>query len=150
MGEATYYCKIYFESERTAKSALPKVRRFFKQGIKAYDYWQAHRDGTTTAAQFWLDIDKKFPEVGNYLKHAGLYEDGKNNELSGKLDFGSLDDFDRLDVGKDDSGWAIWYSAMVWHFADWDPMLTFVQKQYGAERYSWISDEYAELFDLCK
>jgi hypothetical protein len=150
MGEAVYYCKIYFESERAARTALPKVKKFFRQGIKAHNYWQAHRDGTTPISQFWLDIDKKFPEVSNYLKHDKLHGKDKNNELAGLLDFGSQDDLDRLDVGKDDSGWAIWYSAMVWHFADWDPMLTFAQKQYGATRYSWVSDEYAELFDLCK
>lgn len=43
---------------------------------------------------------------------------------------------------------AIWYSAYVWHFADWDPMLDFIKRRYGAERYTWLSDEYVDYFDL--
>jgi hypothetical protein len=152
MGEATYYCKIFFESERAAKVALPKVEKFFKQGIKAYNYWQKHRDSKTTAAQFWIDIDKKFPEIGNYLRYAKLYGGDKNNKLAGQLDFGSMDDLSNLGVNKSerDSEWAIWYSAMVWHFADWNKIMEFIVKRYEAEEASWISDEYVNYFDLCR
>jgi hypothetical protein len=154
MGEATYYCKIFFDSNQSAEQALPKIKAFLKQGVQAADFWHKYRD-TTNHEKFWQDVDREFPEIGNYLRTAEVtsFHDKKvrpafggdhDNDLAGLLDFGDESDIDRMSV----YGNIIRYSAYVWHFADWDPMLDFIKRRYGAERYTWLSDEYVDYFDL--
>ena len=158
MGEATYYCKIFFDTPQEAQAALPKIKKFITEGIEAEDFWHSRRDDNyddNTRKIFWSDFEQKFPEVSNYLR-ATIIQDGENeatplfggdcnNRLAGLLDFGTPGDDEYVDI----DGNAICYAAYVWHFAAWDPWLDFVQKRYGAQRYSWVSDEDANYFDLC-
>lgn len=154
MGRSTYYCKIFFDSNQSAEQALPKINAFLKQGVNANDFWQYHRD-QSNRDEFWVDFDSNFPEIGNYLRTVQVrsFADGKvrpafggdhDNDLAGLLDFGDESDIDRMSV----HGNIIRYSAYVWHFADWDPMLDFIKRRYGAERYTWLNDEYVDYFDL--
>jgi hypothetical protein len=161
MGEATYYAKIYFESEEKAKEALPKVRKFFLEGVDADDFWQGHRD-MKNKKEFWKTFDDKFPEVSNYLrattehdyetkKSAILFGGDHNNRLAGYLNFGEKseledDKYCPLEV----DGSEIRYHATVWYFANWRPMLDFVKKRYGAIKTGYVSDEYVDYFDCIK
>lgn len=154
MGEARYYTKIFFDTPQDAQKAFPKIQKFFKQGFKAYDFWQKRQE-TENRDKLWDQIDKKFPEVGNYLRtvqyknfNTGEFEiaygNDPDNALAGLLDFGDKNEIKLMRVVDN----AIWYSAYVWHFADWNPILNFIRKRYGALRTEWLSDEYIDPFDL--
>ncbi len=154
MGEAMYYTKIFFDTPQDAQKAVPKIKKFFKQGFKAYDFWQKRQE-TENRDKLWDQIDKKFPEVGNYLRtvqyknfNTGEFEiaygNDPDNALAGLLDFGDKNEIELMRVVDN----AIWYSAYVWHFADWNPILNFIRKRYGALRTEWLSDEYINPFDL--
>ena len=154
MGEARYYTKIFFDTPQDAQKAVPKIQKFFKQGFKAYDFWQKRQE-TENRDKLWNQIDKKFPEVGNYLRtvqyknfNTGEFEiaygNDPDNALAGLLDFGDKNEIELMRVVDN----AIWYSAYVWHFADWNPILNFIRKRYGALRTEWLSDEYIDPFDL--
>lgn len=43
MGEATYYAKFYFEDDKAAEAALPKLVKFIDEAAKAEDFWQENR-----------------------------------------------------------------------------------------------------------
>lgn len=148
MGEATFYCKIFFNTQQEAQAALPKIKKFITEGIEAEDFWQSRRNDNcddNTRKIFWSDFEQKFPEISNYLRHASYFGGDCNNRLAGLLDFGTPDEAEYVDI--DDN--AIRYMAYVWHFADWEPWLDFVKKRYGAERFSWVNDEYVDDFVLC-
>jgi hypothetical protein len=125
---------------------LTSVKMFFMEGAKAHDYWQKNRGSNKSQATFWLDFGKKFPAVSLYLKEIGLFDKDKNNDLAGKLDFGEEEMIEEMDVAED----YIYHCSMVWHFAEWDDIMNFVVKHYGAEEASWVSDEHVEHFELCK
>jgi len=138
MGEATYYCKLKFKDEEQASINYPKIKEYFAEGMEASDFWQENRG--KDEEQFWLEFEKNFPLIYRYVKEFHPNADC-NNGLSGALDFG--DEIEDLTLNENE----VWYFAYVWHFADWEPLLDFICNMVGAE-YSWLSDEYAELFDL--
>ncbi len=137
MGEATYYMKLHFGSSEEAAAALPKVAAFIDEGRKAYDYWQGH----CGKEPFWPEFQAKFPEITNYLMYIKVFGDDSNNTPFGLLDFGT--DETPFDDGSD-----VAFAAYVWHFAAWDPWLTYLMHRLEAENFNWLSDEYVELWPL--
>jgi hypothetical protein len=153
MGEAVYYAKIKYKSPKAAKEALPVITELFHQGVDAANYWQNNRGepgegfmgrrGGKTQNNFWKEFENKFPMVADYLKFSKKFGGDKNNALAGQLDFGEHEDIENIRV----DGEYVLYSAEVWHFANWDPLLNYVVKTTKAIKQSWLSDEYANIFD---
>ena len=155
MGEATYYLKAWFKDQAAAKAALPGIKRLISEGIEAQDWWQQHRgmEREGDRAQFWEQFEAKFPMTVKYLesfragrcggKHSLLGGDC-NNDLAGFLDFGGReDDVENVIL----EGIELRYSATVWHFAHWDPLVAFLELEFGAEETGWVSDEYLDPYD---
>ena len=144
MGEATYYCKIFYRSPEEAKAALPKVAAYLSEGSKAHDFWQANR--SRKPEDFWPGFEKNFPEVSNYLRWCMIFGGDCNNSLAGMMSFG-----EEMDVVENliAEGRVIKYSAEVWHFADWKPLFEFICKRTGGHSFKWLSDEWdRDFFDL--
>lgn len=164
MGEAVYYMKIKFSDIGKAEKALPEIQDFFTQGYKAYDYWQTNRNKYCEPERpnsanpneyrkhadkdfpFWQNFEEKFPMVYEYLGSFNERED-YNNGLSGCMDFGGEEDIDNMEVRKVNGFGYIWYHAMVWHFADWEPLIEFIIYKWGADNADWVSDEHMNPFD---
>jgi hypothetical protein len=76
-----------------------------------------------------------------------------NNELAGFLNFGCEDDIENLEFVEDytdEDGTVVGelkYSAMVWHFADWDGFAHFLHREFGLKNVRWVSDEDVNPFD---
>jgi hypothetical protein len=139
MGECTYYLKAQFKNKSAATKARPKIKKFLKEAIKAYDYWQKHRGGDTSNTTFWRAFKTKFPTIYEYLKSAGLADGGKGNELSGTLDFGQCeDDIDNICLMDSAIGYV---ATNVWHFSDWSNLAAFITSKFGAVKTVWSSDE---------
>lgn len=139
MGECTYYLKAQFKNKTATTKALPKIKKFLKEAIKAYDYWQSHRGGDTSNTTFWRAFKTKFPIIYEYLKSAALANGGKGNELSGTLDFGqSEEDIDNICLGSTTIGYA---ATNVWHFSDWSNLAAFITSEFGAVKTVWASEE---------
>jgi hypothetical protein len=135
MGEATYYLK----ANGCTKENFEAIKKFFHEGCKAEDYWQAHR-GVKTG--FWEPFEKKFPTVSKYLESIGMFGKDHNNLLAGHLDFGSDAEVDdNIHLSKDRE---LKYSAYVWHFAEWDGLMTFLESNFGLTNARWLSDEYLD------
>ena len=145
MGEAMYYCKLFYKTKWAAKDALPVVQDYFRQGAAAYEFWQTNR--SQAPSKFWPEFEKQFPEVVRYLASAELRDGDCNNKLAGMLDFGSIND---VESSFSLQGREIWYRAEVWHFANWGPMLMWICNHTEADSYGWVSDEYTEPFDLIR
>ena len=141
MGEATYYMKVRNCDEKTYE----EIKALFKEGAKASDWWQEHRDvGQRNPAEFWNMFVKKFQRVAEYADfHKMLKKDG-NNEVAGKLDFGTVEDVEE-NMGFD--GGTLSYYALVWHFADWQLFADFIQHKYPGTKVTWVSDEYLDPFE---
>jgi len=140
MGEATYYCKIKYNSEAERDEGYKFVKSFFSEGVKAEDYWQSNRN-IEDGEMFWEEFSNRFPLVKEYLDKF-IEPPNHNNGLAGFLDFGDSDFDDRLQFVDNEIG----YDAYVWHFAKWDGMLAFVDDKTGSDS-DWVSDEYLNPFD---
>jgi hypothetical protein len=145
MGEAVYYLKARFESREDVERAMPQVVTLIKQGIEAQEWWQEHRNmEQDDRPAFWKEFVERFPAVTEYLGETGhstfrnsIVGGDCNNELSGELDFGCDEsDLESIMI----CGNEIWYSALVWHFADWTRLAESFYR-FGAKRVGWISDE---------
>ena len=137
MGEATYTLEI----RNIKKSDLPKIEAFIKQGRDAENYWQEHREMERSGnrAAFWSEFKKKFPDIVEYLEPTGLVDGDCNNDLAGQIDFDDCNgemNFVLFDDG------VFQYSAMVWHFSNWDHFLNYLTKKYGGTNGKWWSDEW--------
>lgn len=159
MGEATYYMKVTFDSQEKAAKAIEGIASFFEEGMKAYNWWQAHRN--LPQEEFWKGFGERFPQTSEYLKSfsrknfgateleegAPVFGGDNNNNLAGLLDFGSDDD-DWREWCQNTRSAILTYSATVWHFADWQPLANFIAKKFDADHVSWISDEDVSPFEL--
>jgi hypothetical protein len=143
MGEATYYCK----ANGCTEEKITDIHSFFHEGAKAETYWQKRRDMEYTGARekFWDGFKIRFPIVMEYLKFSKLAFGDCNNDLAGKLDFGHDDEIDNSFSLRGDT---MYYSAYVWHFADWNPLGKFLEHKFGLRNFRWLSDEYINPFDL--
>lgn len=177
MGEATYYAKIWYSKDATHEELwlkMEKIADFLKEGSKSHDFWQANRwhERKTSISgdhrwrgMFWAKFSAFFPNVYRMLQEMDfellvsdlggerfgfLADGGCNNDLSGKLGFGDVDDEDETEslLIYDLDEVYIGYSAMVWHFAEWDHIFQFLCRETGGEEYNWISDEYVNYMDL--
>lgn len=164
MGEATYYGKLRFPSEAAAKKALVPFKRFCVECSRAEWFWQQHRDKDyprwgrlkpyrgkryKTDEEFWDAFEKKFPRVSEYLKGAGndpaygkpIWRGDRNNGLAGMIEpIGAEEDVNYIRQDDNEISW----SSTVWHFADWDPIIAYVEARFGCEG-RWLSDEYLDV-----
>ena len=158
MGEAVYYMKVTFKNPEDAESALPKLVELFSEGARAHDWWQGHRG--IPREEFWPKFVEQFPQVTEYLKTVTIknffsaeqegvpaFGGDNNNALAGLLSFVETPD-DADDWCRNIGTAALTYSAMVWHFADWQPLADFIVKKFDADHASWISDEDVSPFEL--
>jgi hypothetical protein len=145
MGTATYYLK----ANNGTPEKMKQIRKFFLEGCKAEEYWQTNRDHIDDGKRvsFWMPFKKQFPTVSKYLAFIKRLDGDCNNELAGVLDFGCKEDIQEnfaFNAEREE----IWYYAEVWHFADWDVLIRFLENEYGLKNVRWISDGYIEPFDL--
>jgi hypothetical protein len=161
MGEATYYLKARYPDVPAAETAATQFRVLIREGVRAADFWQAHR-GDADRAAFWQGFGEQFPLVADYLRldaeptqgevsiggatPGPLFGGDHNNALAGHLDFGNEGDEDNVSV--DGFGEPVLrYSATVWHFAEWDSLAAWLRRVTGATAVAHLSDEYADPFD---
>jgi len=167
MGEAIYHLKARWPDAKSAKAALPKVKKFLIDMAKAWGDWQNNRGFPLTprgekpkpkpaADYFKVTFPKKH---GRVLEMLGIVlhpeDDPTMNQLAGKLNSPV-----RLPHGKKSTakefkdewiqlqGPIIYIHGEVWHFADWDPIANALVEHFGAKTAKWISDEYANVGDL--
>lgn len=143
MGIATYYMM----ADGCTKEKLDKIKAFFSEGFKAELWWQNHRDyeREEKCNQFWTEFDHKFKTVSKYLKFIGKHDGDCNNDLAGYLDFGNEYD---IEEHFECVGETLRYYAECWHFADWDPLMMFLEDEFELTNARWLSDEYINPFDL--
>lgn len=137
MGQCGYSFKIGFVNTTAARKALPKIRAFLKQDIKAYTFWQDERDNSDAA--FWSRFELEFPLITEYLKakYPSDWGSTNGNTLSGKLDFGQEEE---LYLNQDGSE-INYYANDVSHLNDWGPMVDFLKEKYLAVKGVWGSEE---------
>ena len=144
MGTATYYLK----ANNGTPEKMEQIRQFFLEGCKAEEYWQTNRDmDDGKRVSFWMPFKKQFPVVSKYLAFIKRLDGDCNNELARVLAFGDKEDIQEnfaINVERKE----ICYHAEVWHFADWDVLVQFLESEYGLKNARWISDEYIKPFDL--
>lgn len=148
MGEANYYLKARFKDDAAAAEALPKIKAFIAEGIRAGDWWQAHRDLERDGRrhEFWNSFATEFPLVYKYLGMFRAADGDCNNALAGLLDFGASEDYVE-DVNQD--GAVLSYgSGSIWHFTDWSHFMDFLQSEFGAVKTTYCSDEYMDPMDV--
>lgn len=142
MGEATYYMKARFASDKIARGKLAFISKFILEGQRAYEFWQKHRH--EDPIQFWPTFKENFPEVSKYLASGDLLGGDVNNVLAGHLDFGGEDDHATV------QGDIIKFAATCWHFAEWDLFTTYIIERFGAFDCKWVSDEYLDPFECIR
>lgn len=144
MGEACYYLK----GDNCSEEAFENIKLLFIEGSEAEYWWQDHRkmENEGKRNEFWSEFEMKFPMIAKYLKFANLFGNDCNNDLAGKIDFGSEEDVEDAMYLTDDG--EIGYSAMVWHFAEWDHISDFLESEFGLKNVRWINEEDANMFDL--
>ncbi len=145
MGEATYYAKVYFESNDKAVSSLPKVQAFLMECVNASE-WLAQNHIPTDTKPFDLEgFAKIYPLANEFIRFVEEEKGRSGATRIGPLeDVGDLHEIDSMGVAER----CIYYCATVWHFADWDPLMDFIVQKFGAVNGSWLSDEYMDPFDL--
>ena len=164
MGEAVYHLKARFPSAQHLKKNFPEIKRFWREGIRAGDFWQDNRGGPRR--QFWRLFSEKFPLVSEYLQSIpshdrdlcadfritgisnkdpvvstgpmSLFGQDHNNALSGTLDFGCPEDLGNLRC----EGACLLFHAEVWHFARWEYLTEFLENKWGATNAMYCSNEY--------
>lgn len=140
MGEATYYLKAKFtdpEQAQLAASALEELLNDFELG---YRFWQDRR---TEYPTFWTEFQDNFPLLFNFINNHTSVNTTKydHNSLAGVLSYTHSDVFD-LTIDENE----LRYYAMVWHFADWDPLVNWLETNYQCKA-DYISDEYIDYFN---
>ena len=161
MGEATYYLKATYGSTEDAKKAMKKIKQFFLQGAKAYDFWQTNRGAENgppkgpfdkrskdspivTREDFWALFKQKFPLICEMIPD--LVGKDCNNSPAGQMSFGSEEDIKSLQVN--DAEHSVRYHAVVWHCASWDRIAQWIQANTKAITVKWISDEDVNIEEL--
>lgn len=152
IGEAVYYLK----ARNCTPEALENIRAFILEAYEAQDWWQDHRnmEHEGKREEFWKEFGKLFPLTSKYLhtvkaygKDTVIFGGDCHNDPAGYMDFGNEENVDE-DIDFDESDGEFRYSAMVWHFSDWDGFAKFLQTEYGLKKVRWISDEYMNPFDV--
>ena len=148
MGEAVYSLLAEFPKPITDEQQKA-IKNFFLEGSSAEEYWQNNRGipghEQKTKKEFWAEFKTKFPVVSEYLDSIGCLGKDKSNGLANWLDFGTVDDIeDSLKFnGREAGGSEMTYSAEVWHFASWEPLVNFLKTKFGASTAEYLSEEYA-------
>ena len=137
MGMATYYLKARFASPRSAQAALPKLTALIDEGAEAERLWNARPE--QPGKPFWSDFKKRYPLVFDFL---GKPTRADSHAVSYALNFG--DDHPTPTI----EGKFLFFSAYVWHFADWALLAKFVKAKLGAMGVDWISEECVDPFEL--
>jgi len=147
MGDARYYLKIKCHSPEVAARILPDIEHLIDSLCRAYRFWQDNRGRDPDS--FWKEFEKKFDLASKYLRSLDLFGTNDLNNLAGKLSYADIDDPDNAPMLSDTES-AILYTARVWHLANWQPICDFIKSKFPNEiEYAdWISEEYADLFDL--
>jgi hypothetical protein len=148
LGEAYYYMK----ADGCNDEKFEKIKQFFIEGAKSGDFWQENRGifhkkelTPETLSGFWVPFEKEFPMVSKYLTSIGLFGKDFNNALAGYLDFGNPEEVEEnIYLSKDGE---LRYSAFVWHFADWNPLMKFLKTEFGLVNARYVSDEYLDPYD---
>jgi hypothetical protein len=68
------------------------------------------------------------------------------NSIGKHTFFGSSDDIDENFYLSEEG--ELRYSARVWHFAEWDGLMKFLETEFGLKNARWISDEDVDPFDV--
>ena len=135
MGEATYYFKAEFKSEKEAKESLPKFKAYLKEHTKAYDEWQDTRGGKGSQANL-VRLRERYPLAFKFVSVSRV--DEQMNELAGHLL-----DFREGEINQ--QGNTIFIQAIVWHFDKWEHLVLFAHSL-GAKA-GYVSDEHHTPFD---
>lgn len=139
MGSAIYYAKWKYETKAKAKKAFSKISAFIEETGNAHDYWQANRGKTPIV--FWPEFKQKFPNCYEFLSNYHLAGGDCNNALAGIISVG--DECSEIEH----DGLEVRYASETWHFADWDPIVSWLVLKTKAESSGWLSDENANLFN---
>ncbi len=144
-GEAIYYAKVYFKNNDEAVTSLPKVHAFLMQCVDASEWLSQNHVPENTKPVDLEGFAKSYPLASEFIR----FMEGKKvgpYEVSERMleDVGDRQEIDCIAFVDN----YIRYCAYVWHFADWNPLLDFIVLKFGAQRACWLSDEYADLFDL--
>lgn len=159
MGEATYYAILRFEDAKAAEEAEPKIVAFLKRLAECENRWQAVRDLKIDAKtgevdqEHWREahreggkkafemLKQEFPEVFELMeiKPPDKEQEYESlNFLAGVIDSpATAESTFQLEREEDE----IRFEGLVWHFADWDPLMVAMRK-FGAVSVGWQSDEF--------
>lgn len=139
MGMATYYLKARFASPTAAQAALPKFTALINEGTEAEAWWRTNGEKQCDKS-FWVGFKQRFPQVYEFLGPSVRADPQRGDYV---LNFGDRDNPSPLVEGK-----LLFFSAYVWHFADWALLAQFVKSKLGALGVDWISEESVDPFDL--
>lgn len=141
MGEAVYYYKAEFPEGALVSQLQEQLKAFHVEGAKAYEFWQENRDhghkGQKDQETFWKEFATQFPVIYEYTQFLNIAGKGFDNELSGKMSWGSEGDAENLRF----QGNTARYYAEVWHMASWEELGMFLKKKFGAIDFRWMSEE---------
>lgn len=142
LGEAYYYLRARFKSGEDLRKKFEAIKNFLtKEGKRAEEYWHRNRFLEVQGKRdiFWRGFRKRFPLVYKYLQTVTKKADGDcNNDLAGILAFS---DMNGQVVLFQDCDNFLCYRALVWHFANWNPLTEFLKQHFGAVDVEWISAE---------
>ena len=128
MGECTYFIKAKFKSAPVASKALPKIRKFLKEVLKAEDLQGClYVPSSTKKKALWKEMKEKFPVAAEYLETT--CQDPEDS--ISRVWIGSLDEIlQNLQLNGD----VISYAAYIGHFSDWSFLAAFLKNKFGATR----------------
>ena len=84
----------------------------------------------------------ELPDLGQNMPQ--LRGKDNNNGLAGKLDFAYDEDtVDGMTMDSSPIGDILHFdSGDIWHFSEWDHIMSFMESKFGAMKTAWNSDEY--------
>jgi len=129
MGSCAYFLKAAFPTGAIAKKTKKKLTEFFAEARDAYMFWQNNRGDQMTEEEFYIEYEKKFPTMMEYIQSIGAKT---REDLSGEVDFGQ-NEYEVIQIGNV----LCYQDCEVWHFSNWTNLTRFIQKKFGAVKVVW-------------
>jgi hypothetical protein len=138
MAMTTYYLKARFPNAKAARTASREFTALIEESVQAETWWRGDIQRQMKKS-FVRDFKQRFPRVFDYLRTVPF----DRQSISHAMALGTPDDPPPTIEGK-----MLFYSAYVWHFANWSWLAKFVKQKWGALGVDWISEECVDPFDL--
>jgi len=127
MGESEFYFKAVFETEKEAEKNLPIIKEYIKQTSQAEEEWQNIRseDSKGTPKERYNYLKNKYKLAFLTIPELEEIDKGMNELAEVLTDFRMGKDGELVEGEISRENHIIYIRGIVWHFADWTPLVNF-------------------------